>query len=563
MLSHLSIRDLAVVETLSVEFGDQLTVLTGETGAGKSILVDAMSLVLGARATAQIVRAGAERAEVTALFDIANLSTVRNRLNRLELDDGEAELHLRRTVSADGRSRAYVNGRPVPVQTLRDIGATLVEIHGQHEHHNLLDAAVQRELLDAFGGHSKPAGAVRKAHERYVELVRERDSLSGEGGDAEARRALLDYQVAELDELAPQVDEFETVRAALGRLSRSEIHRESCSTAQALLDADDGAQAQLERARALVEAMAPDSPAAEEVTGLLATAGIHLQEALVGLRDINDSISDDPAHRAELETRLDALHNVARKHRVEPEALGALHTELRTELQRLDGAAGRLTELAALIDEARAAYSTSAAALTKVRKRAATKFGKQVTANMSELGMPGGRCLVAVDLESVPDHGLGRTRAAGDDRIEFRFSANPGHEPASLRKVASGGELSRISLSIQVILAGGSGVPTLVFDEVDVGIGGGVAEIVGKRLREVASDRQVLCVTHLAQVACQGHGHLLVEKRATRGATHSVLTHLKDDARVGEVARMLGGVEITDRTLAHAQEMLELAAAQP
>lgn len=546
-----------MVETLSVEFDGGLTVLTGETGAGKSILVDALSLVLGARSTAQMVRAGAERAEVTALFDISQSPEVRAELQALELDEGEDELHLRRTVASDGRSRAYVNGRPVPAQTLRGVGSALVDIHGQHEHQTLLDAAVQRQLLDLFGGHASKLDAVGKAHARCRALVTERDALLGESGDGEARRALLDYQVEELDELAPQPDEFERSRLELGALSRAEGNQSHCAEARALLEDDDGVESRLARAHALIDKLADDAPEAQAVSALLETAGIHVSEALGGLRDLADTLVGDPVRAAELERRLDALHGVARKHHVEPERLSVIHEALRDERDRLAGASTRLTELGDLLIEARRAYDEAAARLGDGRRRAGKRLGRAITANMSELGMPGGRCELSVS----PLEGDG-TRPEGNERIDILVSANPGMDPAPLRKVASGGELSRISLAIQVLLAGGSGVPTLVFDEVDVGIGGGVAEIVGKRLREVAGSRQVLCVTHLAQVACQGHGHLRVAKQARGKTTRSMLTQLDGDERVEEVARMLGGLDITERTRAHAREMLDVAASK-
>jgi DNA repair protein RecN (Recombination protein N) len=555
LLTHLSVRDLAVVETVSVEFGKGLTVMTGETGAGKSILVDALSLVLGARSSAQAVRNGAARAEVTALFDVSARADVCSMLATFELDDGESELHLRRTVASDGRSRAYVNGRPVPVQSLKEFGALLVDVHGQHEHQTLLDPVAQRDLLDAFGGLSKLVTGVESAYQEHRQLKSEYETLTGTDGDGEARRSLLQYQVEELDELRPEADEFETVRRELGALSRAEAHRSTVGDALLLLDGDGGAESQLGRALTAVTEVAADHPDAAAVAQLLESSAIHMSEARDVLRTLNDSLDGNPERARTLEARLDQLHAIARKHRVTPEQLSDVHAGLRDELSALDSAAGRILELTTQISATLTRYRDAVTKLSAARTKAGKKFSKAVSANMAELGMAGGECVVQV---ATADDGV--VQAGGMDRIEFLVRANPGAEPAPLRKVASGGELSRISLAIQVILAADSGVPTLVFDEVDVGIGGRIAEIVGKRLREVSGDRQVLCITHLAQVACQGNGHILIEKQARRGSSSTSLEQLDVEQRVSEVARMLGGVEITGATLAHAREMLELAA---
>ena len=553
MLTHLSVRDLAVVETVSIELHSGMTVMTGETGAGKSILVDALALALGARASAQWVRQGAERAEVTALFDIQSLPEVRALAAQLELDDGDTEVHLRRTITADGRSRGYVNGRPVPVQTLKDFGTHLADVHGQSEHQTLLSPAVQRELLDAFGAHKAQCEKVAKLFDDYQDLSMERDALLGGTQDADARRALLEYQVEELDELAPQPNEFEITREELGKLSRAGQRLEDVDRAQQALTGDDGADTHVHRALSLVSSMAEDYPAAAGAAELLESAVIHINEAASQISDLAAQLDVDPERLTELEQRLDQLHSVARKHRVEPEELLQIQTDVARELETLVQATGRLRELDSNIDQARDAYLRAAKTLSKARAKAAIEFGKKVTQNMAELGMTKGQCLVDVqaDANSFSRH--------GQDSVEFLVSANPGLPPGPLRKVASGGELSRISLAIQVILAAGSGVPTLVFDEVDVGVGGRVAEIVGKRLRDVASVRQVLCITHLPQVAAQGETHLRIEKQLESDTSSTLLAELDAKARVDEIARMLGGIEITERTLDHAREMLGLA----
>ncbi|NKC13630.1 MAG: DNA repair protein RecN [Gammaproteobacteria bacterium] len=552
MLTHLSVRDLAIVDSLSVEFGPGLTVLTGETGAGKSILIDALSLTLGARSNAQMVRQGQSRAEVTALYDISTIAGVAQKLAALELNSADDDLHLRRTLSADGRSRAYINGQLVPVQMLKEVGAALVDIHGQHEHQSLTDGTVQRQLLDAYAGHTQLVDETGAAYDTLQARQEEYDALVGGAGDHEARQALLEYQVDELRELAPTAGEFEDCRQELAYLSRAVEQREDAGHALTALEDNDDVQ----RALALVSALVDKTPGHPLIPcrELLETAVIHVDEATTALRAFTEQELPDPERLAVLNERMEQLQNTARKHRTAPEALPDILLTLERELDGLMSASNRLGQLQDELAQAHTNYQEAAHKLSASRCHAAAALGEAISAHMQELGMPSGRCEVAIT--TVDD----RIRRHGHDRVELKVAINPGASMQALARVASGGELSRVSLAVQVVLAGVSAVPTLIFDEVDVGVGGRVAEIVGKQLRTVAASRQVLCVTHLAQVACQGNGHLRVAKRTDGERVQTVLEQLDAKARIAEVARMLGGVEITKRTLAHAREMLKAGA---
>jgi DNA repair protein RecN (Recombination protein N) len=561
LLTHISVRDLAIVESLSVELESGLTVMTGETGAGKSILIDALSLALGARSNAGLVRTGAQRAEITALFNIAALPVTRAALAKLELDGSEDELHLRRTIATDGRSRAYINGRPVPAQLLRELAATLVDIHGQHEHQSLLAVETQRDLLDAFGEHQAHATSVRHTHHEWRKLKDEHAALASGQSDHRAHLSLLRYQLDELDTLAPNVDEYAKLMREHKRLAGAEDVREQCYAALAFLRDNEAAnvQALLGRAnQALVNAADAEF---QPVLDLLETATIHAVEAAHAVDRLAQDRQADPRQLQQVEQRLEHFQDVARKHHVAPEALAQLLIRLRTELQQAEALTLRATQIDGALEQALAIYTKKASRLSSARRSAAKKMGAAISASMQELGMAGGRCEVVLHtLDSSNEGGIAsEPRTTGAERVEIQVAANPGSPLRSLSRAASGGELSRISLAIQVQLAQGSGVPSLVFDEVDVGIGGGVAEIVGRQLRHVAGKRQVLCITHLAQVACQGEQHLRVIKRATGNTTHTSLERLHTEERVKEIARMLGGRDITKRTLEHAQEMLQLA----
>ncbi len=552
MLRSLQVRDFAIVDAIDVDFEPGMTVLTGETGAGKSILVDALGLVLGERGNAQLVRGGAKRAEFSADFDVASLPGVRAWLEEqaLDLDD---DCLIRRIINADGRSRAFINGNAVTMQQLRDLGEKLLDIHGQHLHQSLGRRPVQRDLLDHFGELLELRGDTAAAFAHWQALRERLDRLQSDDADRASRIDLLTFQLQELDALAAEAGEFESLQAERQKLRHSGALAGGISAALARLSDDENANAVglLADAARSLEAIAEFDEAIGPSIELIESANIQLSEAADSLQRYFETIDMDPARRDQVEERLDAFHGIARKHRVSPDQLPELVAKLCGELDELSHAEERGAELEKEVAAARDDYLALANDLSSRRRKAAKAFSTAVTKAMSSLGMPGG--VFQAHISRISD---GDARSWGLDDIEFLISANPGQSPMPLSKVASGGELSRMSLSIQVIASDGSAIPTMVFDEVDAGVGGSVAEMVGRRLAELGEHRQVLCVTHLPQVASLAAQHFRVSKvtdgKATRTGVH-VLSH---DERVEELARMLGGVEITQKTLDHAAEML-------
>ena len=552
MLTSLQVRDFAIVDQISVEFEPGMTVLTGETGAGKSILVDAVGLVLGERGGSQLVRSGAKRAEFSAEFDIAELGDVRQWLEDQALDQDDACL-LRRVIAADGRSRAFINGNAVTMQQLKSIGERLLDIHGQHFHQSLGRKAVQRDLLDHFGKLQQQRAATEAAYAQWQDLQQQLEQLLAADVDRASRLDLLEFQLRELDALAVTADELPELQAERQKLLNSGKLAEGVAAAVAALSQDDTASASsllAEASRKTTSLVEFDSHLAP-VGELLESAAIQVAEAIDELQRYGDSIDMDPARRDWVEERLDALQDVARKHRTNIEEIPALVERLRDEFDTLNHAEERGRELETEAEQARTRYFSLAEKLSGSRGKAARKFASAVSAAMDGLGMPGG--VFEVSLERLDDS---EVRAWGLDDIEFLISANPGQPPMPLSKVASGGELSRMSLAIQVIAADGSRIPTMVFDEVDSGVGGRVAEMVGRRLQELGGKRQVLCVTHLPQVASLAAHHFRISKVSDGKATRTGVAVLSKDERIEELARMLGGVEITQKTIDHAAEML-------
>lgn len=551
MLTRLHIRDFAIIDELELELGAGMTALTGETGAGKSILVDALGLVLGDRADSQAIRPGARRAEISAEFDLDGLEGVREWLAERELD-ADGECVLRRVAGADGRSRGYVNGRPAPMATLRELGEQLVDIHGQHEHQSLLRRDAQRELLDAFGEHAAERAAVAEAHGAWRDAQARLERLGADPGARAERIDLLRYQVQELDALGLAEGEAAALDEEQRRLANAGELLERCQRALALLhDDDQSAHALLSAAGADIERIAAYDAGVGDAGEMVASALIQCDEAVAALRAYAEGTELDPARLQQVEQRLGAVHDLARKHRVEPEALPARLEELRTELDELEHAGERAAEVEREVERCATAYREAAERLHAAREAAAGRLAEQVSAAMQDLGMPGGAFEARVDWRADA-----RPAPAGMDAIEFQVSANPGQPLAPLRRVASGGELSRISLAIQMIGSRRAGIPTQIFDEVDAGIGGGVAAVVGDRLRALGEHRQVLCVTHLAQVAARAHHHLQVTKAAQADWARARLHVLGSEERVEEIARMLGGRRVTDQSRAHAREML-------
>ncbi len=557
MLTHLDVRDLAIVEQVSLDLVPGMTVLTGETGAGKSILLDALGLVLGDRAGGGIVRPGAERADIVAVFDTRELPAVEARLAELELTDPDGTCFLRRTVGSDGRSRAFVNGRPVPVQGLREIGELLVDIHGQHAHQALLRRDAQREVLDHFAGEAPRLAELRRAWQGWQTAREAAARLGGSASERLAERDLLRYQVEELRGLGLQPGEVEAIGAEHRRLTHAEaLLATARRVAHALEETEEGPVVpRLETLAREIADTARFDDRLKPYAELLDAAAIQAREAASAIRRYADADEIEPARLVWIEQRIAAVETLARKHRVPAVELTAHQERLAQRLGDLERGDERLAALEAEAEAYRQRYETLATAVHDARVAAAPRLAEAIAANVRELGMAGAR--FAVEVLPTPATEPGPT---GRDRIEFMVSANPGQPLGPLAQVASGGELSRISLAIQLIGASRRAVPTQVFDEVDSGVGGRVAEVVGGALRRLAEGCQVLCVTHLPQVAARGHHHLEVRKGVRDGTTFATVTPLDGDARVQEVARMLGGLEVTERALAHAREMLERAA---
>ena len=552
MLTSLQVRNFAIIDQAEVEFATGMTVLTGETGAGKSILVDALGLVLGERGGTGLVRSGANRAEFTAEFDLQNLPDARLWLEEQMLDL-DHECNLRRVINADGRSRAFINGNTVPLQSLKALGEMLLDIHGQHFHQSLGRREVQRDLLDYFGGLNDVRAVTDTAFSEWQSVATQIANLEAADADRASRLELLQFQIAELDALALGADEIAALSQERQKLQNSGRLADSVSGAlQRLYDGDPlNAQGLIAEALQAIEQVCEVDPSLKPIASLLEDANIQVSEAQDMLRRYGDALDMDPARQNWVEERLDAIYAIARKHRVEPDELNYVHRSLKQQLDDLEHAEERTAELAEKVAASATEYRNLAAQLSAGRKKAAGRFSSAVTDTMANLGMPGGIFEI-----SISPRDLDAPRAWGIDDIEFLISANPGQPPMPLSRIASGGELSRMSLSIQVIASDGSAIPTMIFDEVDSGVGGSVAEMVGLKLRELGETRQVFCVTHLPQVASLADHHFRIFKISDGKSTKTAVTQLSHDERIEELARMLGGVEITARTRDHAAEML-------
>ena len=555
MLTNLNIHNFAVVDHLELELSDQLSVLTGETGAGKSILIDALGLVLGDRADTGFIRHGANKAEINAIFDIENNTNAKIWLIENEIDT-DNECIIRRTISKDGRSRAYINGQPLPIQSLRKLGEMLIDIHGQHEHQSLMQPGLQRQAVDDFARHRGLLEKLASIYNDWQILDHELQSLDNLKQDREARLQLLQYQVEELDELSLQESELAELDNELKRLSNANLLVSSTEKILFTLYEDETDSVynkltqinhELERLKQLDDQLSP-------ALDLLSQSCIQINEAVTELRQYSDPLEADPERLLWVEQRLISILDLSRKHQVKPIELIELHEQLANELKTLKNADIRLEEIANEVSELKAAYLKVAASMTTKRKKAAKKLEKQITSNMQKLGMEGGRFEIKIEPLAADNF-----KATGMDRITFLVSANPGQPLQSLTKVASGGELSRISLAIQAIIARDSAIPTLIFDEVDTGVGGAVAEMVGHLLRKLGEDRQIICVTHLPQVASLAHHHYSVNKLTEKENTRTQISQLLEKERVNEIARMLGGIKMTKQTLSHAREMIDQA----
>lgn len=549
MLRSLSLRDFVIVDRLELEFGAGFTVLTGETGAGKSILIDALSLALGERGESGLVRHGCEKAEISAEFSVAELPQLQAWLKDNELAGDDGGCLMRRIVYADGRSRAFINGFTATMQQLREAGDFLVDIYSQHAHHSLLKTATQRTLLDDFGGLSILAAEVVTAYKHWRGLHDRRSEMERNAAAYAEELAELRDQVRELAQLNPSAEEWEALQQEHSRLAHAAsllAGGEECR--ELLAEGETSVLRQLHAAQHKLQELRDYDPAMQEALDSLDAAAIQIEEADRFLKKYLNRAELDPERLAEVDARIQAVHAAARKHRVRPEELPELLVQWQTRMAALEGM-GDDGMLAREEAAAREHYRKLAAELSVGRKQAAAKLSQQVSAEMQHLALSGGRFEVA--LEPVTEgtaHGL--------EQVEFLVAGHAGVPPRALAKVASGGELSRISLAIRVITAQQGATPTMIFDEVDVGIGGGVAEVVGHLLKALGASRQVLVITHLPQVAAQGAQHLRVSKSVANGSTLSRIESLPPLERIEEIARMLGGMEITETTRRHAAEML-------
>ena len=558
MLIHLQIRDFAIIDSVELELAGGLTALTGETGAGKSIIVDAVMLAIGGRASAEMLRHGAERAEITATFDVKGDQRVQRWLDEQSLADDGGEIVLRRVIGQDGRSRQYVNGQTLPAQAVRELGDCLIDIHGQQEFQSLVRREMQRQLVDEHGGHGALLDPVRAHASEWRRLTDEREALAALARDRVSRIELLRYQAGELEALNLAEGEVAGLLDERSRLANRGRLAEAARTAVALVFDGDGADAHALTARAVTMlrgAAALDARLTEPLR-MLEEAVIGLGEAGGTLGAYLEALDADPARQEFVERRVAAVEDLARKHRVPPEQLPRQLDDLRRQLATLEQSELALDGLEQRIALILAQYRVAASALSVGRRAAAKRLASAVTSLMRQLGMPGGRFEISVESNAAAD-----PLQDGADRLEFLVSANPGQPVKPVAKVASGGELSRISLAVQVAAAHRQAETCMIFDEVDAGIGGGVAEIVGRKLRELADRGQVLCVTHLAQVASQAHHQLRVSKLTDGRASRTIVTSLGADERIEELARMLGGVEITRKAREHAREMLRTAGA--
>lgn len=548
MLQSLSIRDFVIVDQLDLDFSSGLTVLTGETGAGKSILIDALSLALGARAESGMIRQGCEKTEISVCFRVQAHDGILRWLedNAIELDQGE--LIFRRVLYQDGRSRAFLNGQSVTLQQLKEIGEELVDIYSQNAHHSLLKLATQRDILDDYAGATELAKSTAQLYQAWHQLLEQREKMEQSAEQYQHELALLRDQCRELKQLNFTVAEWESLQQEHYRLSNAAELMSGCELIlDTLSESDVAAMRQLNLARQQLQKMREIDPAFNEAYDTLQSGVIQVEESGRLVKRYLQQADLDPEKLAEVDARLQAVHATARKYRVRPEGLPELLADSEQRMQELSAYADD-GELKKREQAAEQAYLAAAQQLSDLRQQAAPKLSQQITTHMQAMALAGGQFQVALNTQTPAASGL--------EQVEFLVAGHAGAEPRALNKVASGGELSRISLAIRVATAAQTQVQTMIFDEVDVGIGGGVAEIVGKLLRQLSASRQALVITHLPQVAAQGQHHLKVSKHSTQGATLSQIQALSEAERVEELARMLGGVEITDTTRRHAQEML-------
>lgn len=556
MLTHLSVRHFAIVKSLDIELRNGMTAITGETGAGKSIAIDALGLCLGERAEAAMVRPGAEKAEVTAIFSIRHLAAARQWLEQHELlSEDEHECIIRRVISNEGRSRAFINGSPAPLQLLKSLGQYLVSIHGQHAHQLLLKSDFQRQLLDNFGQLEKPLQQVKADFRQLGELSKRYRELEASQSQRQARRQLLEYQVTELDEFALQEHEFAELELEYKRLSNSQslLEQSQLSFHQLYADEDVNALSLIQNSIDRLNDLQDSDPRLAPITELLTESSIQISEAANELRNYLDELETDPQQMLEIEQRYDLCMDLARKHQVKPEDLYQLHQQLLTEFNALQQDDDLLENIHLELEQANATYRQSAFELSQLRQQKAQELAQQVEQQIHKMNMSQARFDIAVNFNESAE-----PQANGLDAIQFKVATNPGLPLDNLEKVASGGELSRIGLAVQVISSASQAIPSMIFDEVDSGISGPTASVVGNLLRKLGETTQVICVTHLPQVAARANNQLFVTKFTDNQTTETNMLELNSDERVNELARLLAGDSLTDSAIANAKELLSL-----
>ncbi|MFY0641135.1 MAG: DNA repair protein RecN [Bermanella sp.] len=557
MLAHISIKDFTIVDTLELDLKSGFSAVTGETGAGKSIMLDALSLATGSKAEGTHVRPGASKAEIYACFELRNKPKLQTWLTDNDMAGDNDQLILSRIITNEGRSRGYINGRPAPLQQLKELGEQLLDIHGQHAHQMLLHKDAPRQLLDNYGQYSELLSDVKTSYQHWQDLKQRVDQLQNQSDESLARIQLLEYQVQELDALDLQPDEVESLEVEQKRLANAETHLLSAQQALHLCQNDDDhgdAYQAVQQALQKLDPLIDSSPALASAHELLNQAYLVMGEATHELSNYIDNFEVNPEQLLHVEERLNAIYELARKHKVRPEELSQLHMTLAEDLAQLKGQDQSLDELIIALDKAEQIFSGHSNSLSSARKKTAEKLRIELLKLLKQLALD--KAQIQFEVDPQPIH---KASKHGADQIQLLVSFNPGQSLQPLQKVASGGELSRISLALQILIQ--QGPDTLIFDEIDVGVGGATAERMGRLLKQLGSKKQVISVTHQPQVAALAHQHLLVNKLSGKQQTRTQIRKLDNDQRQQELARMMGGLEISDLTLAHAKDMLMAAQA--
>ena len=556
MITQLTVQNFAIVQFLELEFRQGMTTITGETGAGKSIAIDALGLCLGERADANMVRVGTEKAEVNARFNLSDTPNAVTWLKNNELENCIGDNHeclLRRTISKEGRSRAYINSTPVPLSQLKSLGQLLVNVHGQHAHQTLLKSDIQLSIIDEYANHNALLQKVKDTYQGWFFLNKKLKQQQLTLQEKQARKQLLEYQIQELDEFDLGEDEFQTTEQEHKRLANSEVLLEACQISLNQLNEGEEVDSLtlLGKSISLLEAQMDNDPALGSIVSTLQEAIIQIEEASYELRHFTDNLELDPEQFQQLESRMSDILSLARKHQVQPEMLYSFHQKLSKEYKQLNSSEEQIEQLGIDLQQAEDDYFNHAKKLSQSRLRYSKELSSKITESIQQLNMEQGKFYV-----SLTQNEHKHLSPLGIDSIEFQVATNAGQQPQDLGRVASGGELSRISLAIQVIISQRVATPTLIFDEVDVGISGATAAIVGKMLRSLGENTQIFCVTHLPQVAGNGHQQMFVNKTNKGKTTNTTMFTLTKEERIQELARLLGGDSITEHTLANAQDLL-------